>query len=241
MRLDGQVALVTGASRGLGHACALAYAGAGAKVVAIARTVGGLEDLDDAIRAKGGEALLVPLDLADGPGIDRLGPALAERFGRLDILLGAAATIGTQTPIGHMKDAAWSETFDINATANWRLLRTLDPLLRASDGARALFVTCDMGTPAFLSAYAASKAALGALVVSYAKEVRHAGVSANLLDPGPHATRLRTRYLPGEDQSSLLGPDAFAERIVDITETSRGRSGALWHHALAVWNDEADR
>ena len=243
MSLEGRIALVTGASRGLGHACALAYARAGAKIVATARTVGGLEELDDEVRALGGEAVLVPLDLRDGPGIDRLGPALAERFGRLDILLGCAGTLGTQTPVAHMKDEAWSDTLALNLGANWRLLRSLDGLLRASEGGRALFLTCEAATsaPPYLSAYAASKAGLAALVRSYAGEVRHAGVAACLVDPGPARTHLRARYLPGEDRDALPKPDDFAGRIVGITQEASDHSGETWQHADGGWSGSRER
>ncbi|MCF8531359.1 MAG: SDR family NAD(P)-dependent oxidoreductase, partial [Reyranella sp.] len=160
-RLAGRIALITGASRGLGAAAALAYAGEGAHCVLVARTVGGLEALDDQIKAVGGTATLVPLDVTDGPGIDRLGAALHERFGRLDVLLGNAGVLGALSPIGHIEPKLFEQIMAVNVTANWRLIRSLDPLLRASDAGRAIFVTSGISrrVVAYWSAYAASKAA----------------------------------------------------------------------------------
>ena len=235
--LEGQVALVTGATRGIGFHCALAYARAGATVVAIGRTVGGLEELDDEVQRAGGETLLVPLDLTDHEGIDRLGPALAERFGRLDVLLGNAATLGVQTPIAHMASKEWQAVLDVNLNANFRLLRTLDPLLRAAANGTALFMTSNAATKAkaYLSAYAVAKAGLETLVRTYGSETRQTAVTANLIDPGPVRTRLRARYLPGEDASALPGPEAIAECIVDVTMQARKRTGELWRFGAESW------
>ncbi len=168
MRLKDRIALVTGASRGLGAAAALAYANEGAHIVAVARTVGGLEALDDRIKQAGGSATLVPLDVTDGPGIDRLGAALHERFGKLDILLGNAGLLGTLSPIGHIDPAIFEKVMAVNVTANWRLIRSLDPLLRQSDAGRAIFVTSGISRRIvpYWSAYAASKAALDMMVAT---------------------------------------------------------------------------
>src|SRR5438874_346825 len=187
MRLKGRIALITGASRGLGAAAALAYAKEGAHCVLVARTVGGLEALDDQIKAAGGSATLVPLDITDGPGIDRLGAALYERFKKLDILLGNAGLLGTLSPIGHIEPAVFERVIAVNVTANWRLIRSLDPLLRQSDAGRAIFVTSGISRKVvpYWSAYAASKAALDMLVGTYAAEVAHTAVRVNLYNPGP--------------------------------------------------------
>ncbi|RMD90379.1 MAG: SDR family NAD(P)-dependent oxidoreductase, partial [Alphaproteobacteria bacterium] len=185
-----RIALVTGASRGIGRAVALALAGEGAHVIAIARekSVGALEELDDAIRAKGGTATLVPLDLTDHAGIDRLGGAIYERWGRLDILIGNAGVLGVLSPLGHIDPDVWERTLDINLTANWRLIRSLDPLLRQSDAGRAVFVTSGAAAKAtpYWGAYAVSKAGLETLVRIYAQECANTTpIRANILNPGP--------------------------------------------------------
>ena len=198
-RLSGRVALVTGASRGIGYAVASAIAAEGAHVVALARTVGGLEELDDAIRIAGGTATLVPADLRDYPALDRLGAALFERFGKLDVFIGNGGILGRLTPLAHVDPKLWDEVMAVNVTANWRLIRSLDLLLRQSDSGRALFVTSGVArrVPAYWGPYAASKAALEALVRAYAAELRLTRVKANLVDPGPMATRLRSIAFPG--------------------------------------------
>src|SRR5215475_13156012 len=185
-RLAGRLALVTGASRGLGAAVAKRFAAESAQLVLAARTVGGLEEVDDAVRASGGAATLVPLDLTDFDAIDRLGQSLYERFGRLDVLVGNAGILGTLSPVGHIRPADWTDVLNLNLTANWRVLRSLDPLLRASDAGRAIFVTADVARApkAFWGAYAASKAALEALVKVYADEVAKSRIRVNLIDPG---------------------------------------------------------
>jgi NAD(P)-dependent dehydrogenase (short-subunit alcohol dehydrogenase family) len=214
--LASRVAVVTGASRGIGHAAALALAEAGAHVIALARTVGGLEELDDAIRAKGGSATLVPVDLKDYPAIDRLGAAIFERWGKLDMLLANAGVLGTITPLGHLEPRVFEEVMAVNVTANWRLIRSLDPLLRQSDAGRALFVTsgaAERRRP-FWGAYSASKAALQVLVETYAKELKGTSATANLFDPGPLRTRMRAQGWPGEDPETLAPPEAATADIV---------------------------
>ncbi|MCA0305296.1 MAG: SDR family NAD(P)-dependent oxidoreductase [Proteobacteria bacterium] len=217
-RLAGRLALVTGASRGLGAAAALAFAREGAHVVAVARTVGGLEELDDRIRAVGGEATLVPLDVTDGPGIDRLGQALYERFGRLDVLLGNSAILGVLSPIGHIDPEMFEKVMATNVTANWRLIRSLDPLLRRSDAGRAIFVTSGVSRRAiaYWSAYAASKAALDMLVTTYAAEVAHTAVRVNLYNPGPMRTGMRAQAFPGEPEEQQVPPEAHGEALVRL-------------------------
>jgi len=228
-RLDGRIALVTGASRGIGAAVALRLAEAGAHVVLTARTVGGLEEVDDAIRAKGGKATLVPFDLRDFDRIDALGAALHERFGRLDILVAAAGVLGTLSPMGHFDPKVWQEVIDVNLTANWRLIRSLDPLLRLSTAGRAIFVTCAAGRERvpYWGAYAASKAALEAVVKIYAGEVEQTALRVNLIDPGPVSTRLRATAFPREDRARLKLPEDIADGFLDLAAAECRLNGAL--------------
>jgi NAD(P)-dependent dehydrogenase (short-subunit alcohol dehydrogenase family) len=229
MRLQGRIALITGASRGLGAATALAYAKEGAHCVLVARTVGGLEAVDDKIKAAGGTATLVPLDITDGPGVDRLGAALHERFGKLDVLLGNAGALGTLSPVGHIEPATFEQVMAINVTANWRLIRSLDPLLRQSEAGRALFVTSGAAqkhTP-YWGGYAMSKAALESLALTYAAECEGTRVKVNLLNPGPIRTAMRAKAMPGEDPSSLKRPEAVAPLIVELLSPSNERNGEV--------------
>jgi len=219
MRLKGRIALITGASRGLGAAAAVAFAREGAHCVLVARTVGGLEAVDDKIKALGNDgATLVPLDVTDGPGIDRLGAALHERFGKLDILLGNAAVLGTLSPIGHIDPETFEQVMAVNVTANWRLIRSLDPLLQRSDAGRAIFVTSGVSRRVipYWSAYATSKAALDMLVGTYAAECAHTSVRVNLYNPGPTRTGMRKQAFPGENPETLQSPEAHGERLVAL-------------------------
>ena len=226
-RLAGRLALITGASRGLGAAAALAYAREGAHCVLVARTVGGLEEADDRIKALGGSATLVPLDVTDGPGIDRLGAALYERYGRLDVLLGNAGILGTLSPVGHIEPKIFEQVMAVNVTANWRLIRSLDPLLRRSDSGRAIFVTSDIArrVVAYWGAYAASKAALDMLVGIYAAEVAHTNVRVNLFNPGPIRTFMRREAFPGEDPAQQTPPEAHAESLIRLALPSCTMNG----------------
>ena len=227
--LSGRVALVTGASRGIGRACALAIAKAGAHVVLVARTVGGLEEADDEIRKGGGSATLVPLDLKDFPAIDRLGASIFERWGRLDTFLGNAAILGAVTPLTHLQPKVWDDLIAINVTANWRLIRSVDLLLRRSDAARAVFVTsgaAHKSTP-FWGGYAMSKAALESIVLTYAAECAGTHVKVNLFNPGPTRTGMRATAFPGEDPLTLPSPDAMARQIVELLLPSCTRNGEL--------------
>jgi NAD(P)-dependent dehydrogenase (short-subunit alcohol dehydrogenase family) len=230
--LADRIALITGASRGIGYASALALAKAGAHVVAVARTVGGLEELDDAIRGFGGAATLVPLDLKDYAGIDRLALALHERFKRLDVLVGNAGILGPLSPLGHVEAAAWEEVMAVNVTANWRLIRAMDPLLRRSDAGRVVFLTSGVAALAlaYWGPYAASKAALEVLARTYAAETATTPVRANLFAPGPIRTRMRAQAMPGEDPMTLETPDKVAEKIVELCLPSLQESGKLYDY-----------
>ena len=226
-----RVALVTGATRGIGRAAALALAGAGIHVIAVGRTTGGLEELDDEIKAKGGATTLVPLDLTDSSGIDRLGAALYERWGRLDILLANAGILGVITPLAHLDQKVWDDVMAVNVTANWRLIRSLDPLLRVSPAGRALF----MGSAAaqtrrpFWGPYSISKAALEALAATWAGEVQKTGLRVNLFYPGATRTRMRAQAMPGEDPLSLPLPEALVPDIVRMLSPDFEETGTVFN------------
>jgi NAD(P)-dependent dehydrogenase (short-subunit alcohol dehydrogenase family) len=228
-RLAGTVALITGASRGIGAAIAKSFAAEGAHVVLVARTVGGLEEVDDAIRAGGGSATLLPLDLADGAKIDQLGPSLHQRFGRCDILIGNAALLGPLSPMGHIDARDWDRITAVNLTANWRLIRTLDPLLRIAPAGRAIFVTCGVTATVhpYWGAYAASKAALETLARTYAGEVTKTKLRVNLIDPGIVRTKLRAAAFPVENQETLRQPEDVTEAFVDLAAAECARHGEL--------------
>ena len=226
--LANRIALVTGASRGIGAATALALAKAGAHVVAIARTTGALEELDDEIRAAGSSATLVPLDVTDTGGIARLAAALDKRYGRLDVLIGNAAIVGDTSPLGHVEPKIWDQVMAINVNANWHLIRFLDPLLQKSDAGRAVFITSGAASNAraYRGPYSVSKAALDVLARTYAAECAATKVRVNLFNPGPTRTRMRATVMPGEDPATLPKPAQVAESIVplcfpDFTETGR--------------------
>jgi len=196
----------------------------------VARTVGGLEELDDAIKAKGGSATLVPLDVTDYAGIDRLGAAIHERWGKLDMLVGNAGILGVITPLSHLDPKVWDEVMAVNVTANWRLIRSLDVLLRQSDAGRALFMTSGV-TKVYLpywGAYSASKAALEALVRTYAAELGPSNATANLFNPGPLRTRMRAEIAPGEDPNSLQPPEAAVPDIVRMLSPAYTANGVLY-------------
>jgi NAD(P)-dependent dehydrogenase (short-subunit alcohol dehydrogenase family) len=226
--LASRIALVTGASRGFGYATARALATAGAHVVAVARTQAGLEELDDDIRNDGGSATLVPLNLIDFEGIARLGAALHERHGKLDILVGNAGVAGPSSPLGHIELKPWNDVMAVNLTANFQLIRCMEPLLKASDAGRAVFITSgDAGkASAYRGPYAASKAALETLVRAWANETASTPIRINLFDPGPIRTRMRAIVFPGEDPLTLDTPEQAAELIVPMclpewTETGK--------------------
>lgn len=227
-RLQGRLALITGASRGIGAAVAQRFAAEGAQVILTARTVGGLEEVDDRIRAEGGSAAtLVPLDLRDFDKIDALGASLYDRFGKLDVLVGNAGILGTLSPTGHIDPATWQAVMDTNVTANFRLIRSLDPLLRRSEAGRAIFVTSGAGAQpfAYWGAYGASKAALEMLVRVYAAETAKTEVRVNLLSPGVVRTNMRAQAFPGEDPQSLPPPEAVTDLFVELASAGCRRHG----------------
>jgi NAD(P)-dependent dehydrogenase (short-subunit alcohol dehydrogenase family) len=228
-RLKDRIALVTGASRGIGRAVAEIFASEGAHVLLLARTGKALEQVDDGIRAAGGRATLVPLDLADGAGIDALGPSLYEHFGKLDILVGNAAILGRLSPLAHIPSELWERSFAINVTANWRLIRTLDPLLRRSDAGRVIFVTSGVARTAraYWAPYSVSKAALEAFAKTYASETQDSSIKVNLISPRATATRMRHEAYPGEDQSTLRTPEETAEAFVKLAMPEWNESGQI--------------
>jgi NAD(P)-dependent dehydrogenase (short-subunit alcohol dehydrogenase family) len=225
-----RVAVVTGASRGIGRAAALALAEAGAHIIALARTQGALEELDDAIREKGGSTTLVPVDMKDLDALDRLGAAIHERWGKLDILLGNAGVLGELSPITHIDQPVWDDVMAVNVTANYRLLRSMDPLLRASDAGRAIFVSSAAAhsCKAYWGVYSVSKAALEALVRTYAAETVTTPVRAMLLNPGPLRTAMRQKAMPGEDRMSLKTPEDLAPHIVTMALPSWTETGKIY-------------
>ncbi|MDE2363923.1 MAG: SDR family NAD(P)-dependent oxidoreductase [Hyphomicrobiales bacterium] len=231
--LSGRIALVTGASRGIGRAVALELARAGAHVVALARTQGALEELDDEIRKAGGEATLVPCDLVDHDALDRLGAAIHERWGKLDILVGNAGLLGVLSPLGHIDPKEWDKVFAVNVTANWRLIRSLDPLLKRSDAGRVVFLSSGAGHRADLRAYwglyGTTKAALDALARFYAAETQNiTNIRVNLFQPGPLRTAMRQKAMPGEDPMTLKTPEDAAPKIVEMCAPAWAETGRLY-------------
>ncbi|ESW83059.1 SDR family NAD(P)-dependent oxidoreductase [Mesorhizobium sp. M0902] len=228
--LSGRVAVVTGASRGIGYFVARELAAAGAHVIAVARTVGGLEELDDQIKAGGGQATLVPLDLADMAGIDRLGGAIHERWGKLDILVANAAVLGVIAPIGHVEAKTFEKVMTINVTATWRLIRSVDPLLRLSDAGRAIVLSSSLAhsARAFWAPYAASKAAVEAMTRSWAHETENLPLRVNAADPGATRTAMRAQAVPGEDPETLPHPSEIAKRIVPLASPTLKETGLIF-------------
>jgi NAD(P)-dependent dehydrogenase (short-subunit alcohol dehydrogenase family) len=229
--LEGRIALVTGASRGIGRAAALAYATAGAHVIAMARTTGGLEELDDDIRAVGGSATLVPADVTDAEAIERLGPALLQRWGRLDILLANAGILGPLTPLTHASAKEWSQVLDVNLTANWRLLTACEPALKQSASPRVLFVSSGAAHKcmAYWGPYSVSKAALEAMARTYAAETQTSAMRVMMVNPGPLRTKMRADAMPGEDPLSLRTPEDLAPHLVAMASESWMETGKIFH------------
>lgn len=228
--LSGRIALVTGASRGIGYQIAKQMAAAGAHVIAVARTVGGLEDLDDEIKAAGGQATLVPLDLTDMVGIDRLGGAINERWGKLDILVANAAVLGVISPIGHVEAKVFDKVMAVNVTGTWRLIRSVDPLLRKSDAGRAMLLSSGAAhsARAFWGPYAASKAAVEALARSWADETRSMPLRVNSVDPGATRTAMRAQAVPGENPDTLPTPAEIAAKILPLASPALKETGLIF-------------
>lgn len=231
--LSGRLALVTGASRGIGRAVALELARQGAHVIAMARTQGALEKLDDEIRALGGEATLVPCDIKDYEALDRLGGAIFTRWGKIDIFVGNAGILGPITPLSHLDPKQWDDVMAVNVTANWRLIRSLDALLRASDAGRVVLMSSAAGHKTqfapYWGAYAASKAAVDALARTYAAETATtSAVKVMAVNPGPLRTRMRASAMPGEDPMSLKTPEDIAPKIAALCAPGWTETGKLY-------------
>ncbi|WFU44701.1 SDR family NAD(P)-dependent oxidoreductase [Bradyrhizobium sp. CB82] len=230
--LANRIALVTGASRGIGYATAIALAKAGAHIIAVARTQGGLEELDDEIRKAGSNATLVPLNLTDFDGIARLGAALHERHGKLDILVGNAGVLGPSSPLGHIELKTFTDVMAINVSANFQLIRCMEPLLKQSDAGRAVFITSGAANKAtaYVGPYAASKAALETLARAWAQETASTKLRVNLFNPGPIRTRMRATLMPGEDPSTLDTPEQAAEFIVPMCAPGWAETGKFYDY-----------
>ena len=227
--LSGKTALITGASRGIGASLAKLLAKEGAHVILIARTVGGLEAVDDEIRKEGGKATLMPLDLSNLSELDALGPTLHQHFPMLDIFIGNAAMLGTLAPLGHVKPDEFEKVMNLNLMANYRLIRTLDPMLKASDAGRAVFVTSGVaGAPrAYWGEYTVSKAALEALAKTYAAECANTNMKVNIFDPGRVRTAMRAQAYPGEDPQTRPHPDEIAPYILDLLRDDCRMNGEI--------------
>lgn len=228
--LSGRVAVVTGASRGIGYFLARELAAAGAHVLAVARTVGGLEELDDEIKAAGGQATLVPLDLTDMAGIDRLGGSIHERWGKLDILVANAGVLGVVAPLGHVEAKVFDKVMAVNVTGTWRLIRSVDPLLRLSDAGRAIIMSSGAAhsARAYWGPYAASKAAVEAMARSWADETKNLPLRVNCVNPGATRTAMRAQAMPGEDPATLPHPSEIAARIAPLASPSRTETGMIF-------------
>lgn len=227
--LAGRIALITGASRGIGAAVAKRFAAEGAHIVAVARNVGALEELDDAIGEAGGSATLVPLDMRELDRVDSLGPSLYERFGKLDILVGNAALLGTLGPLSHHDPKLWNDVMTVNVTANYRLIRTLEPLLKRSDAGRAIFVTSGAAerVSAYWGAYATSKAALNTMVLTWAAEMAKTNVRVNLLSPGATRTSMRAQAFPGENPETLPAPEEITDSFLALASPACTKHGEI--------------
>jgi NAD(P)-dependent dehydrogenase (short-subunit alcohol dehydrogenase family) len=228
-KLENRLAVITGASRGIGAATAKLFAAQGAHVILVARTIGGLEEIDDEIRAKGGISTLVPMDLTNYDKIDEMGATIFERFGKLDILISNAGLLGTIGPINHIKPHVWEQTIAVNVTANWRLIRSLDPLLRLSDAGRAIFLTSAAAEyhRAFWGLYATSKAALEMIVSTYAQEILKTNVKANLFNPGRTRTKMRAEAYPGEDPHTIKTPEFVAKQLINLAQPNFNLNGTI--------------
>lgn len=224
-----RIALVTGASRGIGRAAAIALAKAGHHVIITARTIGALEELDDEIQREGGSASILPLNLEEGEKVDSLGPTLFKRWQHLDVLVAAAGVLGRNTPLAHMPDKEWNNLLAVNLIANWRLIRSLDPLLRRSAAGRAIFLTANVGREicAYWGPYAITKSGLETMVKTYAEELQTTSVRANLLDPGPTRTGLRAAAFPGENPLTVKAPSELSPYILDLASPDCTKNGVI--------------
>jgi NAD(P)-dependent dehydrogenase (short-subunit alcohol dehydrogenase family) len=240
--LAGRIAVVTGASRGIGYQAAKGFAAAGAHVIAVARTVGGLEELDDAIRKVGEPATLVPLDLRDFEAIDRLGAAIFKRWGKLDVLLANAGVLGQLSPLGHVPPNVWDEVIAVNVTANWRLVRSFDPLLRKSDAGRAIFMSSGASHRCrpFWGPYSVSKAALEALARTYAGETKNTAIRVVVVDPGKMRTAMRAKAMPGEDPGTLPKPSEIVPHLVEIASPAFQQTNVLFDFPTRSYTEWPD-
>ena len=227
---SGRIALVTGASRGIGRAAALALSKAGAHVIISARSTAALEELDDEIRAGGGSATILQLDLRKGDSIDAIGPTIYPRWGKLDVLVANAGILGPLSPLPHVTADAWDLVMKVNVEANWRLIRTLEPLLRLSNAGRAVFVTsgASSGRHAYWGPYAVSKAAVEALAQTWACELVNSPVRVNLINPGPTATSMRAKAFPGERPETLPSPEDIAPLFLEVAAASQTANGEIF-------------
>ena len=234
-----RIVVVTGASRGIGRATALEMAGPDTHLVALARTQGALEELADAVEAKGGAGTYVPLDIRDYDALDRLGATLLESLGRVDAVFANAGVLGKLSPLAHVEAKVWAEVMDVNVTAVWRLVRAMDPALQRSDAGRALFVTSGVArsAKAYWGSYAISKAAVDAMAKLYAAENAKTNVRANLLNPGPIRTRMRAKAMPGEDPETLDTPEMLAPHIARLLSPETEESGRIWDYKAKAWLD----
>jgi NAD(P)-dependent dehydrogenase (short-subunit alcohol dehydrogenase family) len=237
--LSNRIALVTGASRGIGFATAKALARAGAHIVAVARTQGGLEELDDAIKAESGTATLVPLDVTDFDGIDRLAAAIRQRYGKLDILIGNAGSGGTLSPLDHISQIDWDTVMKVNVTANWRLVKSTLDLLKASDAGRVVFITSGLASlpRAYWGPYSVSKAALDALARTLAAETATTNVRVNMFVPGQVHTRMLSAAMPGKDMTDVTKPEELTQKIVDLCLPSMNESGRYYSFKAGKFMD----
>jgi len=228
-RLQDRIAVITGASRGIGRAVALGMAAEGAHVILVARTVGGLEEVDDEIRKVGGKATLVPFDLTDLPAIDRLGATIFERWGKLDVFVGNAGMLGTLTPLSHMEPKDWDKTLAVNVTANSRLIRSLEPLLKRSDAGRAVFVTSGAAQKCrpYWGSYSITKAALDAMMKTWAAETEKSPLRVNAVSPGPTRTAMRKKAMPGEDPTTLTKPAELVPMFIELAMPTCERHGEI--------------
>jgi NAD(P)-dependent dehydrogenase (short-subunit alcohol dehydrogenase family) len=239
--LEGKTALVTGASRGIGRAVAIELARHGAHLLVQGRVAGALEETDDAIRAAGGSpATIIPLNLTQSDRVDALGPTLFQRFGHLDIFIANAGVLGALTPLAHTTDQIWQNTMSVNLDANWRLVRTLDPLLRRAEAGRVVFVSsgATTGNRAYWGPYAVSKAGLDALARTYAAEVASTSIKVNIINPGPIATAMRAKAFPGEDPATLPAPEQIAPLFVELCDPNLESNGATFNGR--EWLADAD-